>query len=118
MRKLWLAIFLFAVFSVTGCISAVSTNPNDYIGEYVFKPNNAAPGDFASFIILKQDHTALEIRFSKDTGQIQTTPGRWYLDRGTDEEVVIDKRAYPIHSSDSTIRLTINEVGQYYEKVR
>lgn len=118
MKKLWMVCLLFAGFMAAGCSAAVSTNPNDYVGEYVFKPNNAAPGGFASFVILKQDHTAVEIRLSKDTGQVQTTQGKWYLDRGTDEEVVIDKRAYPIHRSDSTIRLTINEVGQYYEKVR
>jgi hypothetical protein len=39
----------------TGCGSAASTNLNDYVGEYVFKPSNAAPGNFASFIILKRD---------------------------------------------------------------
>ena len=118
MRRRWLACLFLAVLSATGCSSTVSTNPNDYVGEYIFKPSNAAPGDFASFVILKKDQTTVEIRFSKDTGQVQTTQGKWYLARGTAEEVVIDKRAYPIHRSDSTIRLTINEVGQYYEKVR
>jgi hypothetical protein len=113
------ACFIFAALSVAGCSSAVSTNPNDYVGEYVFMPVNAIPGDFASFVVLRQDHMAVEVRFSKDTGQVLTTQKTWYLDRGTDEEVVIDKRAYPIQRSGSTLRLTINDDrGQYYEKVR
>ena len=61
-----------AIFAVIGCSSIASTNPDDYVGEYVFKPSNSAPGDFASFLILQRDHTAVEIRFSKETGQVTT----------------------------------------------
>jgi len=118
MKHTLLTWSFLAVLCTVGCSSAVSTNPNDYIGEYLFQPSNAAPGDFPSFVILKKDQTAVEVRFSRETGQVQTSQGKWYLDRGTSEEVVIDKRAYPIHRYNSTIRLTINEVGQYYEKIR
>jgi hypothetical protein len=118
MKSKLLMLCFLAMLCALGCSSTISTNPSDYVGEYVFEPVNAPPGDFASFMILKKDQTALEIRFAKETGQVKISEGRWYLDRGTSEDIVIDKRAYPIHRSHSTIRLTVNEVGQYYEKFR
>jgi len=103
----------------TGCGSAASTNLNDYVGEYVFKPTNAAPGNFASFIILKRDQTAVEIRFSPRTGDVLTTQEKWYLSHTTGENVVIGKFSHPIERSGSTVKLGINDdLGQYYEKVR
>jgi hypothetical protein len=103
----------------TGCRPAASTNPNDYVGEYVFKPSNTLPGDSASFVILKKDQTAVEIRFSKDTGEVQTTQKRWYLSRTTGENVVIGSFSHPVEGSRSIIKLRINgDLGQYYEKIR
>jgi len=82
-------------------------------------PSSVVPGEFASFVILKADHTAVEIRFSKVTGEISTAQKSWQLDHGTDEEVVIDKRAYPIERTKSNIKLVINgDLGTYYMKVR
>lgn len=119
MRRRWLVCLILAVLSATGCSSTVSTNPNDYVGEYIFKPSNAAPGDFASFVVLKKDQTAVEIRFSKDTGQVQTTQKKWYLTHTTGENVVIGNFSHPVEGSRSTIKLGINDdLGQYYEKVR
>lgn len=37
------------------------------------------PVQFASFVILKQDHVAVEIRFVKSTGQVLITKEKWYL---------------------------------------
>ena len=119
MKQKWLVCLLFAMFSATGCSSAASTNPNDYVGEYVFKPSNAATEDFASFVILKKDQTAVEIRFLKDTGEGQTTQKKWYLSHTTGENVVIGSFSHPGQGSRSTIKLGINDdLGQYYEKVR
>lgn len=119
MRRNWLVCFLVAMLSASGCSSSVSTNPNDYEGEYVFKPNNASPGDFASFVILKKDQTAVEVHFSKATGQVQTTQTRWYLSHTTGENVVIGNFSHPVEGSKSAIKIGINEdLGQYYEKVR
>jgi hypothetical protein len=119
MKQKWLACFLFAIFSATGCSPAPSANPNDYVGEYIFKPSNAAPGDFASFVILKKDQTAVEIRFVKDTGEVQTAQKKWYLSHTTGENVVIGSFSHPVERSRSTIKLGINDdLGQYYEKVR
>jgi hypothetical protein len=116
-NRKWL--FLFAALSATGCNSTVSTNANDYVGEYVFKPSNAAPGDFASFLVLKQDHTAIEVRFSKSTGQIPTTQEKWYLSHTTGENIVIGNFSHPIERSKSMIKRGINnDLGEYYEKVR
>ena len=85
----------------------------------MFRPNNSTPGDFASFVILKDDQTAVEIRFSKATGQISTTNKNWYLSHTTGDNVVIEDFSYPIERSRLTIKLGINDdLGQYYEKVR
>jgi hypothetical protein len=119
MKRKWLACLFFSMLSATGCSSAPSTNPNDYVGEYVFKPSNASPGDLASFVILKKDQTAVEIHFSKDTGQVQTTQTKWYLSHTTGENVVIGDFSHPVEGSRSAIKLGINDdLGQYYEKVR
>ena len=119
MKLKWLVCLFLAMFSVTGCSSSASTDPNVYVGEYVFKPDNAAPGDFASFVILKQDQTAVEIRFFKDKSEVQTTQKKWYLSHTTGENVVIGNFSHPVEGSRSHINLGINDdLGQYYEKVR
>lgn len=119
MKQKWLTCLLFAMLPATGCSSAASTNLNDYVGEYIFKPSNAAPGDFASFVILKKDQTAVEIRFFKETGEVQTTQKKWYLSHTTGENVVIGNFSHPVEGSRSAIKLGINDdLGQYYEKVR
>jgi hypothetical protein len=86
-----------------------SKNPSDYVGAYVFKPADANPGEFADFVILKSDHTAVEIRFSKNTGQISTTKKKWYLSHTTGENVVIGNFSHPVEGSRSTIKLGIND---------
>jgi hypothetical protein len=119
MKHYLLVSFSLVLFVVFGCSSPASTNLDDYVGEYVLTPSSVVPGEFASFVILKADHTAVEIRFSKVTGEIAMMQKRWHLDRGTDEEVVIDSRAYPIQRTKSTIKLVINgDLGTYYTKVR
>lgn len=119
MRQKSLAGLFFVMLSAIGCGSTASTNPNDYVGEYIFKPSNAVPGDFASFVILKKDRTAVEIRFSKETGEVQTTQKKWYLSHTTGENVVIGSFSHPVETSRSVIKLGISDdLGQYYEKVR
>lgn len=111
--------FAVIALSLIACSSAGSTNLSDYVGEYVFKPSNAAPGKFASFVILRRDQTAVEIRFSPQTGNISTTQEKWYLSHTTGENVVIGEFSHPIERSGSTVKLGINDdLGQYYEKVR
>jgi hypothetical protein len=119
MRRALVVASAMMVLFTTGCGSAASTNLNDYVGEYVFKPSNAAPGDFANFVILRKNQTAVEIRFSPQTGDISTTQEKWYLSHTTGENVVIGKFSHPIERSGSTVKLGINDdLGQYYEKVR
>lgn len=113
--------WLFGVLFAMGCSSPVSINPNDYVGEYVFKPYNSDTGQFADFVILKRDLTALEVRFSKDSGQTSTTEKRWSIySRGTkDKEIVIGDFGHPIEGSGAKIKLHNNyDLGTYYEKVR
>jgi hypothetical protein len=70
-------------------------------------------------VILNKDQTAVEIRFFKDTGQVQTTQKKWYLSHTTGENVVIGSFSHPVEGSRSIIKLGINDdLGQYYEKVR
>lgn len=119
MRRTLIAAFAMPVLFLSSCGSTASTNLNDYVGEYVFKPSNATPGDFASFVILRKDQTAVEIRFSPRTGDISTTQEKWYLSHTTGGNVVIGKFSHPIERSGSTVKLGINDdLGQYYEKVR
>lgn len=101
-----------------GCGSAPSTAPSDYVGEYVFKPNNAGTGNFADFVILRSDHIAIEVRFSKGADRAANTQESWYLTHTTGENVVIGNYSYPVEVSRSAIKPGINELGQYYEKVR
>ncbi len=116
---------LIAGICVTGCNSPISENPDDYVGEYVYKPSNhpieTFPQQFASFVILKKNHVAVEIRFVRSTGIVLTTEEKWYLDRGGSlpDDLVIGNFGAPIELSGSTIRLRINDdVDEYYEKVR
>lgn len=119
MKGFSFAVLFLASVVVVGCSSPVSTDPNDYVGEYIFTPNEVVPADFVSFVILKKDHFAIESRFTQATSKITTLQKNWYLHRGTDEDVVIDKRAYPIERTRSGIKLVINgDLGQYYVKVR
>lgn len=114
-RLLFLAALLLAACSS----SAPSTNPDEYVGEYVLMPANSDPGDFASFVILKRDRTAVEVRFHRTTGEMSTMQKKWYLTHSTEEDVVIGQFSHPIELSGSLIKLTINkDLGQYYEKVR
>ena len=112
-----LIALLLIVLSATNCRSSASTNPSEYVGEYVLRPSSAAPGQFASFVVLRKDHTAVEVRFVRDTGQILTTEKKWYLSLTTGENVVIGDFSHPIEASRSMIKLAI-DLGQYYEKGR
>jgi hypothetical protein len=119
MKGILLILSLCMPLTLMGCSVLASTNPDDYVGEYVFTPGMDVPHDFAAFLILNKDHTATEIRYSSVSGQTSTTTEGWHLDHGTDEEAVIGTRAYPIERTKSTIRLIINgDLGQRYEKVR
>ncbi len=118
-KRKFLACSLFATLFATGC-GSVSTNPTDYVGEYIFTPYYTDPGDFASFVILKQDHTAVEVRFSKATGQVKTTTEKWELDYDAKDHYTslgIGNFSHSVERSGSTIKLGISD-GEYYEKIR
>ena len=104
---------------VSGCNSEPSTDPKDYVGEYIYQPSDADPGELASFILLKRDSTAFEVRFIKNTGRVSTSQERWGLSYITSEQVTIGNEGFPITKSGSSLKLVINEdLGEYYEKVR
>lgn len=119
MKRSCIAIILFAVFVLAGCHSAVSTNPNDYVGEYVFKQNKGDWEAYPTFLILRKDHTAVEITFSRDTGQVTTTEKKWDLSSRNGEFIGIGNFSHPVEGSPPHIKLGINDdLGQFYEKVR
>lgn len=118
MKAIRLVVSFVALSAFVGCKPPLSTNPSDYVGQYVFTPRMQVPHEFAAFLILANDHDAIEI-MSNGSVPISTTTEVWHLDHGTSEEVVIGRRAYPIERTRSTIRLIINgDLGQQYEKIR
>lgn len=119
MKHVLLFSLSLIMFGFARCGSPASSNPDDYIGEYVFMPANSSPGQFASFVILKPDHEAVQIRFDKSSGQIHTNREKWYLSRGTGQNLVIGQFSCSVEGSGANIKLGINDdLGQYYEKVR
>jgi len=119
MKRSILICLSLILFAVLGCSSSASTNPSDYVGEYVFQPFDSDPGKFADFLILKRDFTAVEIRFSKTTGQVTTTQTKWDSSSRNGEYVGIGDFSHPVEGSRSKIKLGINDdLGQYYVKVR
>ncbi|HTD37179.1 MAG TPA: hypothetical protein VK669_06685 [Candidatus Limnocylindrales bacterium] len=118
-RSLVAAAFVAAALVLAACGAPPSTNRDDYVGEYVFMPRNTNPEDFASFVILKRDGTAVEVRFAQATGKITSTNTRWRLYASTSETVSIGSFAHPVEGSPSDIKLGINDdTDFYYEKVR
>jgi hypothetical protein len=119
MKSVILLVFASFMIVLAGCSSAVSTNPADYVGDYIFTPHMEVPQEFADALILNKDFSAIEVKYSAVSKQIVTKSVSWHLDRGTNEEVVMDGRAYPIEKHYSSIRLVVNgDLGQQYEKVR
>ena len=126
----YLLFILFVTFAVIGCSAnpdshvacraTPSTNPDDYVGGYVFTPHDADRGQFADFVILDREANALEIRFSKTDGQVVFVQQCWHLEPGGHQgNLVIAKRAYPIERSGATIKLGINkDLDENYAKVR
>ena len=115
----WVRLLFFTASLLAGCSRAVSTNPGDYVGEYVFMPANSNPGEFASFVLLRRDHTVVEVRFNETTGAVSTTKKKWYLTHTAGENVSIGQFSHPIEVSGSLIKLYINyDLGQYYQKLR
>lgn len=106
------------VLGVCACSSPVSTDPKDYVGEYLLRPANA-DSSLASFIILEQNGTAFEVRFSKSSGRIDTTREPWGISQTTSENLDVGNAGHPIEVSGNGVRLIVNEdLGEYYEKVR
>ncbi|HEV2314748.1 MAG TPA: hypothetical protein VGR94_05545 [Candidatus Acidoferrales bacterium] len=97
----------------------VSTNADDYVGAYVSMQKDISPGGLADFVILEKGGSAIEITFSRATGQLATVQTTWRFERGFhQEDVVIGNRGYPIEHSPPDVRLGINsDLDQYYERV-
>ena len=135
MKRNYITYLFFVLLSLTGCNSdfidvllfptgsnfEVSADPNDYIGEYVFKPFNTNIEKFANLLILKKDFTAVEIRYFNDIDHVFITETKWrvFTYPGTKPCIVIEDRRHPIEKSGKIIKLINNyDLGMYYEKVR
>jgi hypothetical protein len=118
-----LVFLLLAGFSMTGCSDGTpimaSTNPADYVGEYVLTPSDGTHVQFADFLILRTDQTAVGIRFSKETEQVLTTKSKWSLDHTNVENVVIGDFSYPVEHVGLKTTLSVNDdLNLHYEKIR
>jgi hypothetical protein len=104
---------------VFACNLEPSSNPDDYIGEYVLTPQSAVSEGFANFLILKKDNKAVVIRYNNASGQITTEDVNWGLSRYTTENIDLNNSSYPIKRTGSNIRITLNDdLGLYYVKIQ
>src|SRR6185437_7683350 len=122
-RRSAIICILFAVSAVSGCDSGsavlVSSNPVEYVGEYVLMPNDGTHVQFADVLILKKDYTAVGVRLSRETEQVLTSKTKWSLNHTNTENVNIGEFSYPIERTGSSIILSINDDEHLrYEKIR
>jgi hypothetical protein len=105
---------------LSGCGGPVSGTSSDYSGEYVFTPHEDPPPQFADFVVLRSDGTAVEIRYARSSGQVSTTEKRWkFVDNQAGRKVAIGDFAHPIEGTGTNIRLFINyDLNEFYQKVR
>src|SRR5438445_11647899 len=87
MNRALKAFLGMTVLLVSSCGPAVSTNAEDYVGEYAFLPRGSPPGNFASLVILRRDQTAMEIRFSRQTGEVSPIRVTWHVSHTTGHTV-------------------------------
>ena len=120
-RSLCLLLALCAACALSGCSTPIlaSTNPSDYVGEYVLHTGKGDHVRFADFLILKADHSAVGVRFSDETQQVLESKLQWSLSRTNTENVVIGEFSYPVTEAGSMMKLSVDDdAGLYYEKVR
>jgi len=108
------------VIASSSCTSPPSKSAADYVGEYVFYPHGQSPGESADILILKKNSAAVEMRFSKESGEIATTDRTWRLRETSEGPVLsIGNLGHPVELIRDEIRLGIGaDFGTYYEKVR
>ena len=109
-----------ALLMLTDCAGRENSPSNDYAGEYVFTPHEQPPAEFADFVVLRPDGTAVEIRYSRGSGQVSTTEKLWSVRDGkVDRTLVIGDFGHPIEGTGSKVRLVINsDLNEFYQKVR
>lgn len=97
----------------------MSSNPVEYVGEYVLMPNDGTQVQFADVLILKKNYTAVGVRLSRETEQVLTSKTKWSLNHTNTENVNIGEFSYPIERTGSSIILSINDDEHLrYEKIR
>jgi hypothetical protein len=106
-------------FMSSSCSSPPSKNAQDYVGEYVFYPHSQSPGEYADIVVLKKNSAVVEMRFSRESGEIATADKTWRLRETSDGPVLtIGNVGHPVQLIRDEIRLGISaNFGTYYEKV-
>jgi hypothetical protein len=115
-----LVVSTLVVVVLSACSSAPSNNAEEYVGEYVFYPHGQSAGDSADILILKKNSAAVELRFSKESGEIATADKTWRLRQTSEGPMMsIGNFGHPIQLIRNEIRLGIAaDFRTYYEKVR
>ena len=97
---------------------AVSREPSDYVGEYIFKPD-IDPGSRPSLIVLRKDGSAIEVCRDKTTGAVTTATKPWQLLRNGRDQLGLADESMHIIKSGSRLRLYVSvDVDEFYENVR
>jgi hypothetical protein len=119
-KRISLLLGCFLAASTTACGPAASTDEKDYVGEYVFSPGPEVRKGFADLVVLRSDHVALQVRYLKTEGRIETVETTWMLIMNTDGPALsIGQFVHSIEPSGSGLKLGIkNDLAEYYEKIR
>lgn len=111
---------LLSVLILTGCGGRATTNVSDYVGEYVYTPHQPPPDRFANFLVLRADGTAVEVRYSRSSGQLSTVEKRWsVVGSPTGPIVNVGDFSHTVTGTGQRLQLVINDdVDESYQKVR
>jgi hypothetical protein len=102
------------------CGQPPSTDPIAYTGEYIFTPHQKPPPGASDFLVLRSDGTAIEVRYSPDSGQLSTIQTQWAIsEKGPTLGVNIGDFRHSVKGAGSDIRLYINDdLNEFYQKIR
>lgn len=86
---------------------------------YALRVHYAKPGEFAELLILRPDHVAVQLRYSRANGSLTPTQEAWHFYSLGQDEIQVGTRGFPIEQMHPYIKLGIDDdLDEYYEKVQ